>query len=109
MVIKKEIENEKKIRYIGNGNEIRIKVRFEPKLIRGITSEGNQFLWTYSSGKTWIFKDSTWNSNVSKYEITDGGVSLDEINHEVIIGNSSYINTSGKAYQMMIYDEDGDE
>lgn len=103
-------KTEKRLVYTGTGDNIEIEVSFEPILIQGTTQDGNRFLFIKDSGKTWYFSDGEWTSNISKYEITDGGISIDETNHKVIIGDNSYINESGKKYILLIFgDSEGDD
>lgn len=107
MVLVKSLKkNEKRTEYTGTGSNIEIAVSFRPYLIQGTTEEGNRFLYVSSVDKTWYFSDGEWSSNITKYEITDGGINLDESNSKLIIGANDYINTSGKKYSLLIFGDD---
>lgn len=102
----KEIKKtEKRITYTGTGSNIEIPIGFSPVAIQGLTPDGNKFLYIVSADKTWYFSDGAFTSIVNKYEITSGGISIDTTNHKVIVGDNSYINTSGDEYIMFIFGE----
>ena len=103
MGFKRIVKNEKRTTYTGNGTEIRIDVTFEPYVIRIVSGDGNETVWTKTNGKTYLFRDSTWSSTISKYEITDGGISLDETNKQIVIGDNTYINENGEEYMILIF------
>ena len=63
----------------------------------------NQIIWTNNVSKTWLLRDSTWSSTIAKYEITSGGISLDETTGEIVIGNNEYLNSENHSYMMMVF------
>jgi hypothetical protein len=93
-------------KYVGNGNEIKIKYRnAKPFLIYGFDNDGNYFIWNGTNNKTYYYTTSWWSSTLYKYDI-DNGVSLNESTKEIIIGNNQYVNESGKTFIIVILRED---